>query len=459
MIINLLILFLLFFFSSKFFFSRFSIIENIIIGMILNYIVIMFITLLEISYAKYFLGAKIFITLSLIYFFLIQFKNLNFFLAKYHSFYRFEKIILILKIAFLLIFINLIFYENIINIMLKPLEAGDALAGWFHKAKYFVYNPGIEYWRMISYPNFISSIWSISFYIFGEDYNASRVILPFIMFICVICVYNRVLYELNNYLLNTLLLIFILSFYSLSTFGGNYRYSNSGYADFAVACFLMVGFTYLNLSFRNKKFLKKNFLFSCICLGILSSIKTEGLVISFGIISIMNFYFLYYFNGLFRENLKNIILYNFIFILISIFPLLLSQYLQIIIGKTHYSAKFFEPHYLLSFDVIMDRFPLIFKYIYYSLSENRVPGLLFGILILINLFVTRKINNLLKLIFIMSIFFLLYIILIYLVSKFPLEWHLQTSLNRIFYPYTGLIFSFCFLIINYNYGMKLKEKI
>ena len=456
MIINLLILSFLFFFSSKFIFSKFSLIENVIIGMILNYIIIMFISLFEISYVKYFLIAKIFIIFSLIYFFLIQLRNLKFFLVKYQSLYGIEKIILILKVAFLLIFINLIFYENIINIMLKPLEAGDALAGWFHKAKYFVYNPGIEYWRQISYPNFISSIWSISFYIFSEDFNASRIILPFIMFICVICVYTKILHDFNNYLLNTLLLIFILSFYSLSSFGGDYRYSNAGYVDFAVACFLMVGFTYLFLSFRSKKFFKKNFLFSCICLGILSSIKNEGLVISFGIISIMNVHFLYNFNTLFRENLKNIILYNFVFILISISPFLLNHYLQITIGETKYFNKFFEPHYLLSFDVIMDRLPLIFKYIYLALVENRVPGLLFGILILINLFVTRKINNLLKLISIMSIFFFLYIILIYLVSKFPLDWHLATSLNRIFYPYTGLIFSFCFLIINYNYDKKPK---
>ena len=452
MIINLLFLSFLFFFSGKIILPRFSIFENIITGMILNYIIIMFITLFEINYDKYFLLAKIFTILSLLYFILIKLKNFKFFLMKYLSLYGNEKIKFLLKVAFLLIFINLIFYENIINIMLKPLEAGDALAGWFHKAKYFVYNPGIEYWRQISYPNFISSLWSISFYIFGEDYNASRVILPFIMFICVICVYSKMLYYFNNYLLNTLLLIFILSFYSLSSFGGNFRYSNSGYADFAVACFLMIGLTYLFLSFRNKEFFKKNLFFSCICFGILSSIKTEGLVISFSIILIMNMYFLYYFNIIFFKNLKNIIICYFAYFLIAISPILLNQYLQITIGETDYMDKFFEPSYLLSLDIILERIPLIFKYIYLSLVENRVPGLLFGVLILINLILTKKINNLLKLIFMFSIFFLLYIVLIYLVSKFPLEWHLGTSLNRIFYPYTGIIFSFCFLIINYDYG-------
>lgn len=454
MVINLVIIFLFFFLSNIFFSSRFSIMENIIIGMILNYIIIMFISLFEISYIKYFLVLKIFIILSLIYFFYTQFNKLKLYLVKYQSLYEIEKIVLLLKITFLIIFINLIFYENIINIILNPLEAGDALAGWFHKAKYFIYNPGIEHWRQISYPNFISSMWSISFLLFDENFNISRIILPFIMFICVITVYSKILKEFNNFLLNSLFLIFILSFYSLSSFGGNFRYSNSGYADFAVASFLMVGFTYLYLSFRNKKFFKKDFLFSCICLGILSSIKTEGLVISFGIMFIMNLYFLYCCNIQYRENFKVIIFCNLIFVLISIFPVLLGQYLQLLIGTTNYSTKFFQPQNLLSFGIISERIPLIFEFIYLALKENRAPGLLFGILILINFFITRKINNILKLIFVMSVFFFSYIILIYLVSNFPLEWHLQTSLNRIFYPYTGLIFSFYFLIINYDYKNK-----
>lgn len=308
----------------------------------------------------------------------------------------------------------------------------------------------MEHFPQINYPNFTSSLWSISLYLFKDNFNLSRIILTFILFINILLVYYKFLQTNKNFLINSLLLFIFLAFYSFSTFGGNFRYSNSGYADIIMTAFLMSGFSYGFLSFANGKFFFKDYFFSCFSLGILSSIKNEGLIISIAILLITNFIFLLNFFNLYKKNFKIILLCNIFFIVISLSPLIIFKFLQLFVNENNVFSMFFELSNLIN--IQWEKFQMITKYFILALIENRVIGIIILPLVFFNILYTKKFNIILQFIFLITIFCLVYIFIIYLLTKMPLEWHLVTSLNRIFFPFTGIISSLCFLILNYDYN-------
>lgn len=137
-----------------------------------------------INYSDLFLLFKLICLFALFSYFLI---NLN-----YKELFNFNLKISI-KLLIFLFFIFLIFFENISNKQSEGFEAGDSLAYWFNKTKFFVYNPGIEYLPKPSYPNFLSSLWALSFFLFNYDYNLSRVVLPLIFMV----VFTLVIQKIN----------------------------------------------------------------------------------------------------------------------------------------------------------------------------------------------------------------------------------------------------------------------
>jgi len=450
MILNCIILFLIFFLVGKFFFGQFSILESTMLGMFLCYFFIITFILLNIRFENIF-----FIILLLSFFSILRivyrnYNNLKIFLLL-RNFLNLKSIKIILKYLFIFIIVFFFFIENIYDIYRLPLEAGDALAVWFHKAKFFIYAPGLDHFPSINYPNFSSSLWSISLYLFKDNFNLSRIIFTFILFVNLMLVYYKFLRTYKNFLINSLLLFFILAFYSLSTFAGNYRYSNSGYADIVITVFLMSGFTYGFLSFANGKFFLKDYFFSCFSLGMLSSIKNEGLIISIAIILIINFIFLFNFFNLYKKNLKNILFCNIFFLIISFFSFIVYTYLRLYyVDRINIFSEFFTLSNLTN--NLWEKFLMITKYFYLALVQNRVIGTMILILVFLNIYYSKKFNIILQFIFLTTIFCLVYIFTIYLLSKMPLEWHLQTSLSRIFFPFTGIMSSLCFLILNYHYN-------
>lgn len=449
MILSCIILFLIFFLVGKFFLDQFSILESTVLGMFLCYFFIITFILLNINFENIFfiiLLLSFFSTFRLVY---VNYNNLKIFFSL-RNFLKLKNIKIVLKNLFIYTIVILFFFENIYDILRNPLEAGDALAFWFYKAKFFIYNPGLEHFPQINYPNFTSSLWSISLYLFKDNFNLSRIILTFILFINILLVYYKFLQTNKNFLINSLLLFIFLAFYSFSTFGGNFRYSNSGYADIIMTAFLMSGFSYGFLSFANGKFFFKDYFFSCFSLGILSSIKNEGLIISIAILLITNFIFLLNFFNLYKKNFKIILLCNIFFIVISLSPLIIFKFLQLFVNENNVFSMFFELSNLIN--IQWERFQMITKYFILALIENRVIGIIILPLVFFNILYTKKFNIILQFIFLITIFCLVYIFIIYLLTKMPLEWHLVTSLNRIFFPFTGIISSLCFLILNYDYN-------
>jgi len=455
MILKLFFFFSLFFLIGKgiskiFNFFIFSILETSIFGMFFIYLTIIIFSLFEVSF-KFTLIFLICLSI-IIFFYLVlnNFKrNLSFNIDKMKKLKNINKVSQLLIIS---LGISFIFLENFLNILSDPLSAGDALAVWYYKAKYFIHNPGIEYFRYINYPNFISSLWSVSLYLNYENFNDSRIILPFILFIIIITVYQKFIKEYENFFINSLLLFLVLIFYSTTTFGGSFRYSNAGYADFAVSVLFMAGFIYLYFSTRENFFSKKDFFFGCFCLSILPSIKNEGFVLSLGFLLVINFIFLINFFDLYKKNIKTIIYSIIFYFAMAVIPILFSKYLEFYLNINVASATdlYFSLSNLHDKQLLLDRFPLISKYFYLTILENKLFIILFILLLIFNIFFSMNSKIILQFVILISLFCIFYIYIIYFATKLPLQWHLVTSMNRIFFPFMGVICGLSFFLCNFR---------
>jgi hypothetical protein len=441
MILNILFIFSFFYLIGYFFFKKKLVLENVVLGSLAIYLITVLFSFF-INYSDLFLLFKLICLFALFSLFLTN--------PNYKELFNFNLKISI-KLLVFLFFIFLIFFENIRNIQSEGLEAGDSLAYWFNKTKFFVYNPGVEYLPKPSYPNFLSSLWALSFFLFDYDYNLSRVVLPFIFMV----VFTLVIQKINasyssNYLNFNIVLFFIFLIYFLTIkFAGIYRFSNAGYADFALSAYLMLGFLYLYISFSNKFFSKEDYLFGIVMLAFGSSIKNEGLIISLGLYFILNFIFLKYFYFKFKKNISYLSICFIIFIAISFFPLFLSMYLKSVhispdqsIWEVLKFSNFFE------LKIVVTKIMIITKSLLLNLSKYYLIFFILSAVIVFKFSFKFIQQPVFKLLIYLSIFFIIYIYSLYLASSWDLSWHLATSLNRIIYHFCGLFVCMIFLILN-----------
>ena len=441
MILNIIFIFSFFYLIGNFFFRKRLVLENVVLGSLVIYLITV-LSSFFINYSDLFLLLKLICFFSLFIFFLSN--------SNYKKLFNFNLKINV-KLLIFLFFIFFIFFENIRNIQSQGLEAGDSLAYWFNKTKFFVYNPGVEYLPKSTYPNFLSSLWALSFFLFDYDYNLSRVVLPLIFII----VFTLVIQKINdtyssNYLnLNIILFFIFLIYFSTKKFAGIYRFSNAGYADFALSAYLMLGFLYLYISFSKKNFSKEDYLFGVSILAFGSSIKNEGLIISLGLYFILNFIFLKYFYLNFKKNISYLSICFLIFVAISLFPLFLSMYLKSIhfspdqsIWEVLKFSNFFD------LKIIFIKIPIITKSLFLNLLQYYLIFFILSVVFVFK-FSSKFIQRpLLELLIYLSIFFIIYIYSLYLASSWDLSWHLATSLDRIIYHFCGLFVCMIFLILN-----------
>lgn len=450
MLTNLILFVTTFFLLGHFVLKNYLFLEKFFFGLIIFYFALILSSLLGQSYKGFILSIKIISILGFIYFLSENYIYLN--MKEFKKKINFNNI-------FLSIFFIIILFENYIDIKLYSLEAGDALAYWYNKTKFFLFNPGLNFFPKADYPNFLSSLWSLSLYNFENDYNSSRIIIPLIFFLGISLVYQkiRLIFLNNNIYLNSILFIIILIHFSTYTFASNYRFSNSGYADGLLSIFLMIGFLYMYSSIRNYVFSKQDYFLGLVFLGISSSIKNEGLVISTLVFFMLNFYFYLFFRKKFLDNSKVLIINFLVFIIITCIPVLLSIYLESIktLNSNENISDFINISNLIKLDVHLDRFYLIMRYFFINCYYNL--EILFPLfLILINKLSISFIRSKLFIIFLLfSVLFIIYLYSLYIVTAFPFEWHLATSFNRVFFQFIGIFSLFAFLILNY----KVKDKI
>ena len=441
MVLNILLIFSFFYLIGNFFFKKKLVLENVVLGSLSIYLITV-LSSFFINYSDLFLLLRVICLLALFSFFLT---NLN-----YKKLFNFNFKINI-KLLIFLFFIFFIFFENIRNIQTQGLDAGDSLAYWFNKTKFFVYNPGVEYLPKSTYPNFLSSLWALSFFLFDYDYNLSRVVLPLIFIIVFTLVIQKIndTYSSNYFNLNIILFFIFLIYFSTKKFAGIYRFSNAGYADFALSAYLMLGFLYLYISFSKKFFSKEDYLFGVSILAFSSSIKNEGLIISLGIYFILNFIFLKYFFFKFKKNISYLSICFIIFVAISLFPLFLSMYLKIVhISPDQSIFEVLKFSNFFDLKIIVTKIPIITKSLFFNLLKYYlIFFILFAVLVFkfSSKFIQRPVFELL---IYLLIFFMIYIYSLYLASSWDLSWHLATSLDRIIYHFCGLFVCMIFLILN-----------
>jgi len=440
-ILNIFFIFSFFYLIGNFFFKKKLVLENTVLGSLVIYLI----TVLSSFFINY---SDLFLLLKLICFFGL----FSFFLSNsnYKKLFNFNLKINV-KLLIFLFFIFFIFFENIRNIQLQGLVAGDSLAYWFNKTKFFVYNPGVEYLPKPSYPNFLSSLWALSFFLFDYDYNLSRVVLPLIFII----VFTLVIQKINdtyssNYLnLNIILFFIFLIYFSAKKFAGIYRFSNAGYADFALSAYLMLGFLYLYISFSKKIFSKQDYLFGVSILAFGSSIKNEGLIISLGLYFILNFIFLKYFYFKFKKNISYLSICFIIFIAISFFPLFLSMYLKSVhISPDQSTWEILKFSNFFDYKIIISKILIITKALFYHIARHYL--IIFIMFVVIFFKYSHKFfqKPVFKLFIYLLFFFIIYIYTLYLATSYDLSWHLATSIDRIIYHFCGIFVCMIFLILN-----------
>lgn len=340
-----------------------------------------------------------------------------------------EKKYLILKIFFLII--NLVFFVEIAN---NTQLGWDGISIWLIKAKNFFngnnyFQSFTEYDIAKNYPHLGSYVWAFFWKNSFLQYEyTGRFFQSYIYIISIFLLIN----SFRN--LNQAYKIIIAIILILFTYDNNLR----GYQDYLVFSLLIFSVKLLTLIKSNKKLEDKILiLFFTLTLVLLCFVKSEG-----------SFYSIFLsLCFLFKTRNKS---YFIIVISSVLFCILFQYYVVKILNEINnlYLIKLDLVDFFLNIDFknIIER---IFYITYYSFHALlKYPIILvnfFSILLSLIYLRNNKIYNFLYLFFILNVGF---IFAIYILTNFPVEWHLQTSIKRLYLQTSGVYFFFFIIIIN-----------
>jgi hypothetical protein len=368
------------------------------------------------------------IKLSLIFFFIITINIILLTLNFKKTIYQiFNKNNLSLKLFFFLINL-LLFFSLAYNIELGY----DGLQIWILKTNNF-YN-GYNYFESFSqldnvkqYPHLGSYLWAFFWKnslgdkeYFGRLFHIYLYVLS--LFILVTSIKN--LSEIKKIIILFLLLTF------------SFDIGLNGYQEYLMFSLIVFGtklFTVIINSKKNNKIYYFLFVFNLI---IICFVKNEGIFYA------IFFCIIYYF---FNKNKSKPIIFFCIILFIISFQLYISKILYKLESVFQFSItqSLLFNNDMLNIYEIAKRFIYINFYIVHSLLKYPINLINFiGTCIAIYFYKKIPENKFLLLFLILNIVF---IFSIYLVTPFPFEWHLQTSIKRLFLQTSGLYF---FIIIN-----------
>ena len=358
----------------------------------------------------------------------------------YSHFDRVKRYIITLSLAdFLLLVVILLFLaESVTSIIRNPLIAGDALAYWYQKAKFFYSWEPLKEFPTLSYPNLGSSIWMLGMNFYDGLESRGRIFFPIMASVIFFSIWRllRVTFKVNNRELLLLSLLFSYLFICLmaSKFGGQYHFIYAGYVDWLVGIipamayiFLLVDLFIVTEDYEKSRVYKFNFrkvMFLFFMISCASLIKMEGYVLSLIYISS-------YLTTLFFVDSKYIFNNKLNILLLILFAFFVSTlYLQIVIYNNieFVPAQSFS---LPSFDSLIYRLPLIIEFF----ARNGWYNLEFIIPFFIISFIAfnSKTTLLLASVVIPFVLYYSFMVLVYLSSTVNIEWHLETSFERLFH--------------------------
>lgn len=359
-----------------------------------------------------------------------------------------KKIKIRINYYYLIIFINV---ELFLFIIYLSLPLGDSLAYWFVKAKFFSYNLDLQYLPVPDYPNFISVIWSYSANFFENIEIFGRLTLAFFFFIGIFIIFfDDLLHEKKKQIKFFYFFLLSVTYLFFSGFPNyEFRYLATGYVDIFIFIFLYLSifFFFSFLLFKKDKYY---YFFSILFLAILPSIKNEGLIISLYYYLYYHFIFFIFFFKKFLTNRNYILFCFFIYLILYFHPFFIKMLYFYQIGDYNVftTTSYFNINNLLNFNQIALKSQSILKYFFIN-SMNYLWIFFIIFITLVQIYKSKE-----KLVFNFCLFSFiallilnsLYIFILYNATTLPLQWHLQTSFDRIYFQimgsYTALIFIF-----------------
>jgi hypothetical protein len=331
-------------------------------------------------------------------------------------------------LKFFFLIINLLLFIN----LSYNIELGyDGLQIWALKANNF-YN-GYNYFQSFleldntkQYPHLGSYLWAFFWKnSLGDKEYFGRLFYTYLYVVSLFVLIT----SLKNYSESKkITILFLLLIFSFDT-------SLNGYQEYIIFALIIFQAKLLLVILNNIKDRIYNFAF--VINGILICfIKNEGIFYS------IFFFIIYYF---FNKKKQHPILFGSIITIIISFQLYVSKIVYNLESVFQFSitkSLLFNEN-ILSFYEIIKRLIYINAYIIHSLLKYPINLINFtGVIISIYYFKKMPENRPLLLFIILNIIF---VFSIYLITPFPLEWHLQTSIKRLFLQTSGLYF---FIIIN-----------
>jgi len=355
---------------------------------------------------------------------------------------------------YVIIFINT---ELFLFITYFSLPIGDSLAYWFIKAKFFSYDLDIKYLPVPDYPNFVSIIWSYSANFFEDIEIYGRLILAFFFFTGIFIIFfDDLRHEKKKPIKFFYFFLLSVTYLFFSGFPSyEFRYLATGYVDIFIFIFLYLSvFFFFSFLLFNKNW--DYYFFSILFLGILPSIKNEGLIIS------LYFYFYYhliFFIFYFKKFLNNrnyISFFLFIYLILYFHPIFVKMlyYYKISDYSVLTTATYFNINNLLDLNQIISKSSYILKYFFFN-SVSYLWIFLIILILLIEIYKSKRksVFNFCLFIFLaLLVLNSLYIFILYNVTILPFQWHLQTSFDRIYFQVMGSYMALIFIFFKVKFS-------
>ena len=389
-------------YKPKFISNNPSVEINIAYNILLNFNVLLLLSVLPISLSAY---SKIFI---LFYFALFVYNYLLKISFVKHKFNELNEII-IFFIFFLIIAVHIASKLNL---------GWDAKWFWYIKSLFYYQNQTINelsnYTFNDFHPHLGSYFWAFFRSLSINEYEyTGRLFYAFLYLISILIITSNIFKQkINNLILFSLLITI------------TYRYDYfSGLQEVLIFSLLLVVSKLMYDLYEFKD--TKNILFILLGLNSILWIKSEGVAYALIIFVVINFYP--------KIKIKSKIIFSIIFFLLIILKILIYKYYQIKINDQPYYLN-----YILNLDLNLIIYKI--KNIAIFLTYNSLKNIIFfitGILIIFNFNQLKKINyNFL--IFICFILNIIFIFCAYLFRDMEIIYSLKTTMDRIVFSSSGL---------------------
>ena len=331
------------------------------------------------------------------------------------------------------LFFFLIVFTLSLNLAVDLRLGWDAQNYWIIKSLNFI-NGGnvfdLQNHARPDYPYFGSYLWGVfsSTSLLQHEYFG-RIFYIYLFVISIFSITSFV--QVSNHYKIIIFILLVIIFKNNYIFNGYQEALVFSYATI-LSCFI--------IQFHKNIYEKKNIFLTAMTFFIIFWLKNEALIFST----------IFFISIAFFNMNKRFIFFGFLFVLLILLRILLYKTFGL---ENNFQSGNYENFLITDLDkyITLDRFLLIIKHSIIALFK--IPVIIIMIISVLSIKHYKKdiLNKIVLLNFVLGMFF---IFNAYLFSNFPLNFHLSTSIDRIFIQFSGFNISLIVLLINY---LKLKQ--